>query len=207
MKVAVLSESSADEAAVRILVDGVLGVRTEQTIFPIRARGWGAVLATIRPVLMHLYYRTDARGFVVTLDSDLTPLHRSGEEEPCRLCQIRSACAEAVRHLSPIPGREPIKHACGVAIPAVEAWYLVGRDPHVGEADWQLSVQAERFGHRRRELKRIVYGTETPSIEEETRLAVENASRLVQEGRLGQLEQLFPVGFGTLVTDLRAWNL
>ena len=72
MKVAILSESSADDAALRILVDGVLGVRTEEIDLSgtLRSRGWPAVRTVLPVVLKYLQYRTDADGLVVVADSN-----------------------------------------------------------------------------------------------------------------------------------------
>ena len=76
MKVAVLSESPADEAAIRILVEGLLGRTIEPPPMPpIRSRGHDAVVASLPTVLKHLHYRTDAEALVVVLDSDRSPVH------------------------------------------------------------------------------------------------------------------------------------
>ena len=76
MKVSVLSESSADEAAIRILVDGILGTETEPIPPPrLRTRGWPSVLKDVPTVVRHLHYRTDADAFVLVVDSDDSPLH------------------------------------------------------------------------------------------------------------------------------------
>ena len=58
MKLAVFSESEADEAAIRILVDGLLGTTTERPAMPPRrSRGVEAVFSTLRSVIAHLHYR------------------------------------------------------------------------------------------------------------------------------------------------------
>ena len=60
MKVAILSESAADEAAIRHFVEGLLGARTEVPgNLPIRSRGWPAVRDNLATVLRHLHYRSD----------------------------------------------------------------------------------------------------------------------------------------------------
>ncbi len=75
MKVAVLSESEADEAALRIPVEGLLGGSTEAVgQFRLRHRGVDAVRRQVHPVLSYLYYHTEARGLVVVVDSDQTPI-------------------------------------------------------------------------------------------------------------------------------------
>lgn len=96
MKVAVLSESPADEAAVRILAEGVLGKQTQPIALPqLQTRGWCTVLKVLPVVFKHLHYETDAEAFVVVVDSDHSPVHRpaheqpGGEDEKCRLCKLR----------------------------------------------------------------------------------------------------------------------
>jgi hypothetical protein len=52
MKVAVLSESPADEAAIRIMVDRLLGQETHPVALPpLRSRGWPSV----REILPSVY--------------------------------------------------------------------------------------------------------------------------------------------------------
>ena len=81
MKIAVLSESTADEAAVSILIEALLKTRLEVIRFPEPpSRGWRGVLNAVELVLRHLHYRTDADALVVTLDSDESPVHRKEHE-------------------------------------------------------------------------------------------------------------------------------
>jgi len=76
MKLAVLSESPADEAAVRVLVEGLCGANLEFLESPSpRTRGWQGVVNFAETVLRHLHYRTLAEGLVCILDSDESPIH------------------------------------------------------------------------------------------------------------------------------------
>lgn len=71
MKVVVLGESSADEAAVRVLVDEILRVQTTGgDVLNLRARGWPAVRGVLSAVIKQLHYRTDVEGLVVLADSN-----------------------------------------------------------------------------------------------------------------------------------------
>ena len=54
MKVALLSESPADEAALRVLVEGVLRERVQFVEPALRARGWPSVAQVLPAVLRHL---------------------------------------------------------------------------------------------------------------------------------------------------------
>lgn len=94
-----LSESAADDAAVRVLAEAILG-QSLQAVLPagLRTRGgWPAVLQILPTILKHLHYRTDAEGLVVVVDSDKSPLHRLPVEPleargcECRRCQLRQA--------------------------------------------------------------------------------------------------------------------
>lgn len=210
MKVAVLSESPADEAAVRVLVDGVLGRQTQAvTIAPLRTRGLSGVFEVLPAVLKQLHYHTDAEALVVVVDSDHSPVHNDGHEQPdgaetgCRLCKLRRVVAQVRGQLRPISNRPSIKTALGVAVPAVEAWYRCGLDPHVTEATWIMGLQSGSYPYTRNRLKQAVYGTDRPPLTLETRRATEEAQRLVRD--LSLLERLFPAGFGSLARGVRGW--
>ena len=209
MKVAVLSESPADEAAIRILIDGIIGGQTQPVDMPpIRTRGVSGVFTILPTVLKHLHYRTDADALVMVVDSDQTPIHKpeheqaGGADESCRLCKIRQTINPVLAQL-PVQRRPRIKVAVGIAAPAVEAWYRCGLDPHVTEAAWIAGLPSGRFPYTTRSLKEDVYETSRPPLDLETRRATEEARRLTQD--LPLLEQCFPTGFGALARDVRNW--
>ena len=210
MKVAILSESPADEAAIRILIDGIIGRQTQSVDMPpIGTRGVSGVFKILPTVLKHLHYRTDADALVIVVDSDRTPLHgpeheqAGGADERCRLCKMRQTVDSVLVQLRPVQGRPQIKIAVGIAVPAIEAWYRCGLDPHVTEAAWIASLPSCPFPYTTRGLKEDVYGTSRPSLELETQRATEEAQRLTQDLQL--LEQCFPTGFGALARDVRSW--
>lgn len=213
MKVAILSESSADEAAIRILVEGILGTRSEipSSMPPIRSRGWAAVLRDLPMALRHLHYQSDADALVVVLDSDRSPVHRPSDcqsakpAKKCRLCQTAAILTQVQNTLARRPSYGPLKMALGLAVPQIEAWYLAGRHPHVTEAAWIVGLQSGKFPCTADSLKEEVYGTNEPLLELETARAKEEAGRIVREGKLVRLEQLFPGGFGSLAADVRSW--
>lgn len=209
MKVAILSESRADEAAIRVLVDGLLGFSTEPvTMPPLRTRGWPSVVHVLPTVLRHLHFRTDADALVVVVDSDDSPAHVSAHETEaerdvaCRLCRLRSCADEVLQSLSPLQGRRQICTILGLAVPCIEAWYRVGRESHTSERAWSTKLsEGGGLRQQRLALKELVYGTDRPSLELETTKAIEEANRLV--GLLDQLERLFPGGFGSLSRGVR----
>jgi hypothetical protein len=209
MKVAVFSESSADEAAIRILAEGILNQQTQPVAFPLQARGWPSVANELPGVLTRLHYQTDAEVLVVVVDLDTSPPHQLTHDQPgnadteCRLCSLREAIKRVQQRLRPRAGRGPIKTAVGLAMPAIEAWYLCGIDPQATEAACLQGGLSKRGRDFKNELKRKVYGTDRSSLELETQRAEEEARRLTQE--LDLLEKLFPIGFGALARAVRSW--
>jgi hypothetical protein len=212
MKVCVLSESSADEAAIRILVDGIRGESSERIEGPpLRSRGWPAVFQVLPSAIKKLHYHTDANALVVVVDSDQTPVHVAHHDEPgkeddeCRLCVLRKKVAHVRASLSPIKGRSDLQIALGLAVPSIEAWYLCGKNSQVGEAIWMAALPSRKPPYTRRDLKQEVYGNDTPDIDQETSCAKTEAARLVKD--LGRLEKLFPQGFGTFSKQVRSWEV
>ena len=213
MKVAILSESAADEAAIRLFVEGLLGAETEVPAnLPIRSRGWPAVRNSLATVLRHLHYRSEVEALVVVVDSDRTAVHDPADCEPpqpgheCRLCDLTAVVQRTRRELSSRPGLPSIETAIGLAVPQIEAWYLVGRDHQVSEATWNNARKNGQFAYAPNQLKQKVYGTDRPTLELEIQRASQEASRIVDGGNLPQLEKLFPRGFGALADDVRRWH-
>jgi hypothetical protein len=214
MKLAILSESPADEAALRVLVGDVL--RQPFSLVPpsLRARGWPSVEQVLPSILRHLHFHTDADGLVVVVDSDDSVVHTAEHDAPgyhhplCRLCRLRAVFRRVIRNLPPVHVRESgsprVLRAVGLAVPAIEAWYLCGRDTSVTEAAWVEGQRIGRLPYTRRELKARVYGTERPTLPHEIKRAVQEVSR--HHGDLRRLENDFPNGFGSLARDLRTWT-
>ncbi len=210
MNVALLSESPADEAAIRVLVEAVLREPIRQVQAGLRARGWPNVVQVLPAIVRHLHFNTDADGLVVVVDSDDSVVHTAAHEAPnyhhplCRLCHVRAVFRRATKKLPPARGRERVLRGIGVAVPAVEAWYLCGRDPTVTEAAWIAGQERGTPPYTRRDLKWRVYGTDRPSLPHETKRAVEEVQR--QRSDVRRLEADFPAGFGLLAADLRSWR-
>ena len=210
MKLALLSESPADEAALRVLVEYVLGEPFAQVSPALRARGWPSVEQVLPSVIRHLHFNTEAAGLVVVVDSDDSPVHTAEHEAPgyfhplCRICRLRAVFRRTVRNLPPAHGRTRVLRAVGLAVPAIEAWYLSGRDTSVTEAAWTSGQAAGRLPYSRSELKWRVYGTERPSLPHEIKRAVQEVTR--HQGDVRRLENDFPLGFGSLARDLRSWR-
>lgn len=210
MKVAVFSESEADEAAVRILVNALLGGSTEPADLSPRSRGWPSVVQLLPAVIKKCHYHSDTEALVVVVDSDDSVVHDEGHESPseaseeCRLCLLRQVVAEVTGQLRPVATKTPLKVALGLAVPAIEAWYRCGVDPHVSETTWANAQKEGLFPYSRPGLKRDVYGTDRPSLAFETRRATEEALRLADS--LEVLIRLFPNGFGRLAKEVVSWE-
>jgi hypothetical protein len=210
MNIALLSESPVDEAALRVLVQGVLGQGFNQVAPTLRARGWPSVELVLPAILRHLHFNTRADGLVVVVDSDDSVVHTAEHEAPgyfhpyCRVCRLRSVFRRTIRHLPPAQGRDRVLRAVGLCVPALEAWLLCGRDTSITEAAWLAGQASGQPPYTRRELKWKVYGTDRPSLPHAMHRAAQEASR--QHGDMRRLENDFPNGFGALARDLRGWK-
>lgn len=209
MKLAILSESPADEAALRVLIEGVLGEPVQLVQAALRARGWPSVAQVMPAIIRHLHFNTDAEGLAVVVDADDSVVHTDVHEAPgyfhphCRLCQLRAVYRQTVKKLPPARGRQRIFRAVGVAVPAIEGWYLCGRDESVTEAVWLNGQAMGKAPFTRHELKWRVYGTDRPSLPHEIDCALVDARRHARDTR--RLENDFP-GFRALANDLRTWR-
>ena len=210
MKVAILSESPADEAAVRILVEAILGEPIETVTLRVRSGGWNAVLRAIPPTLRALHFRNMADAMVVVIDSDQSTVHEADhnlddpEAAKCRSCQLVSIIEKIQRDLRPMPDWPSIKTAIAVPTPSIEAWYLFGMNSDCTEAGWKVKQKSRVSSVSAiRQLKTEAYGTDRPGIQLETSCAIIHAQRLA--GNLVEFEKYFPNSFQLLANELRAW--
>lgn len=210
MKLVFFGESTADQRALTVFTEGILGEPPEVVDMGLEAHGVSGVLSTLAGIYRGVYYNSDAEGLVVVVDNDDAELHDSDHDksaesgEDCRLCEVRKIIARAGKHLKAKPGRAGLRVAIGVAVPAIEAWYLVGREHQVGEAAWRVGLAANRPPFTRLKLKELVYGNTRPSLEEETECAVREARRII--GNIKAIETAFPIGFGLMASEIRSWK-
>ena len=143
MRVAVLSESSADEAAIRVLVDAILGEPTVPADdLHLESRGFGAVRKILPAIVQSTHYRTSTDGLVVVVDSNHTSLLPGSEKN--RLRELRELVDGLRPNLRPVKGRVPLRVAIGVAAPAIEAWLLCHRRQAINEAAWEQGLRNNR---------------------------------------------------------------
>ena len=209
MKVAILSESPADEAAVGILANSIRPIEAiSGQPSSLRARGWPSVYQILPAVITALHYQTDAEALAVVVDSNHSPVHGTDHDVPggfnpkCRLCFLREKVRKTLGALKQVPGKPMIKTVIGIAVPAIEAWYLCGKDSAVSEAAWKVGLDTGVDPYTKNQLKEKVYGTDRPNLELETACAVEEANRLGES--IDLLRTYFPNGFGPFEQDLRS---
>ena len=206
MKIAHYSESPPDQAALAVVTEGVLGEPPEPVDVDLQAHGFGGLLKSLGAVFRGLYYHSDADALVIVLDSDDTALHdRSHDDLPaggenCRLCEARAIIKLAKKRMKSMPARADLKVAIGLAVPAIEAWYLAGRDHQVGES---ACLQHGRSVYTRHKLKQLVYGSDRAAQEMMTECAVREARRII--ANLKCIEDAFPAGFGSMAQEMRTW--
>lgn len=210
MKVAYFAESPADQAALTILTDAILGFTTQSISHPgLRHRGWPKVKEVLPAVLKHLHFHSDADGLVFVVDSDDSQPHLAEHEpqnsvEPaCRLCQLRRISEVTLQRVRSRQNLPPLKIALGLAVPAIEAWLLCRIDPHVTEAAWINGLKEGRTPFNLESLKSKLYGTSRPSLPLEIEIMKREATRLAPD--IETLRNLFPLGFGALLRDLQRW--
>ncbi len=210
MNVAVLSESPADEAALRVLVGAVLGGPLRLVAPGFRARGWPNVAQVLPAVIRHLHFNTEAELLAVVVDADDAVVHAPAHDAPgyfhphCRMCQMRAVFRQTNKKIARAPrprAATGVLRGVGIAVPAVEAWYLCGRDHTVTEAAWVSGQETGRQPYSRAELKYRVYGTDRPSLPLEIDCALREVERHRRDTR--RLEFDFP-GFAALADDVRA---
>ncbi len=216
MKVAVISESEADEAAIRVLVEGILQDQTGEVASYLRSRpgGWPHVRQLLPGNLSYLHYNTEAEALVVVVDSDDSIIHErshesaGGEVLGCRLCELLQIVESRQALLRDKPrlraNQGIIKVALGLAVPAIEAWYQALSNPHVNEAAWNRHLKGAKADYTRLSLKADVYGADPMAKERSREIAVAAASSLTHN--LPALEERFRVGFGHLADEIRKWR-
>lgn len=139
MRVAILSESPADEAALRHFVDSALQISTvAPAALSLRSRGWPAVRDIFRTVALQLHYKAAADGLILVADSN----HASvvADHSRNRLRELEELADSIRRELKPVGSNPPLRIAVGVASPAIEAWLLCKDHSDISEAAWEKGL-------------------------------------------------------------------
>lgn len=212
MRVVVLSESEADEAALRPVIAALIATPATFCEPVVAVRGYTGLQR--RGIIKGLYYNHGADGIVVVGDADTTELHSDAHDAPgaeptnCRLCELRTTLAQVRAELRPVAGRRPLRTAVGVAVPAIEAWYLAGSTARPSEAGFRqrfwTPFDSGGIHAYKRALKNLAFGEGVLSWR--ARLEVARDYGHGMSMRLQSLRDNFPLGFGSLERDLRAWH-
>ncbi len=209
MKIGFYCESPADQAAMAVFAEGILGKPPESINMGLDAHGVPGFFSALDGVYRGLHYNSDAEGLIVVVDCDTTELHDASHDAlaggggKCRLCKARNIIAKARQQLKPRQGRPELKVAFGLTVPTIEAWYLTGKNHEVGEAAWKVGLNAGRPVFASPQLKKLVYGTDRPSLDLETEHALAEARRIIAD--LTAIEKAFPVRFGLMAQEIRSW--
>jgi len=107
MRVAILSESSADEAGLRVIVDALLGFKSVPVDTNLRSRGWNAVQNVLLATAKKLHYLSDTDALVVVVDSNHTYL--SGGQPKNRLRDFQALVESCRNQLRPDEAECPSK--------------------------------------------------------------------------------------------------
>ena len=211
MKIGFYCESPADQAAMRVFVEGLLGQPIEPINVDLEAHSVPGFFSALGGVYRGVHYNSDAEGLVIVVDSDDTELHRAEHDSPgpredrCRLCQVHKILEDAQRNLRPRTDRPGLKVAIGLTVPSIEAWYLVGKNHEVGEAAWRAALPTGKLPFTRPKLKELVYGTDRPSLELSTECGTREARRIITN--MSAIEMAFPDGFGLMAQEIRSWSV
>lgn len=190
MKFAFCTEDSSDAEILRALMSRVCGqeILIHEREYRVPLGGWNKVLE-LASVFSRAAFNSDARGVVFAIDADAgEPLHEVSHEqlpvEGCRHCGlVRAARVDEVLSWSR-PGLPPLRFFFTVPVRTLETWLLAARGARIpGDAS-----TFGRTGAERRQLKRLLYGSEAPVREHR----IEVGLAAVRDGDLDLLSSISP---------------
>lgn len=197
MKFAFISESPADEAALHAFCETLAGCSIERIASPVQIRrGWPAFKNTLGPALRSIRYQTKAEAIIVVVDSDgadLTPNAPTNRYEEIQ--NTINSC------LVPTPAHPtPPSVLLGMAVPAIEAWWLAHSQPGISENAW-LQRRKHAPTYDKLSLKRSLYGTDKPSLQHETDCMMRAARKAASHA--STLCARFPLGLANIIRTIR----
>lgn len=212
MKIAFFSESKIDETVLKNLVEEISESEIEETDIrkKLRFRSSSHLVKNLSVVISSVHYNSDAKFLVIASDSDDYPVHISqhdiNENGECHLCRLRKIVKNSLAEMQAVEGKEMLKVAIGVPVPAIEAWLLFGKNPQVSENTWIRKQNGEKINYNRKKLKTELYGGERVSEEKKIEISIKAIERIVENQLLDDLEKSFPQGFGSLSNEVKSWN-
>lgn len=206
MRVAILSEGASDAAALRLLVDAVLGFATEPLAgSEPRHAGWPEIKRSLAAAFESMADSPGPVGLVVVADLDDSLVFPMEADPRLKMLRLRELRQVVSRHEASCldAGITPPHAAVGLAAVAFEALLRAGLPDAEDEGHYLALAPHERSSTQRRALKSLKYGTTDTSSRKAADRAVANARRLAAD--LSILRKAFPIGFGVLEDDLRSW--
>jgi hypothetical protein len=198
MEFAIISESSADEAALHAFCEALLEQQIPRATLPVIVRrGWSALRQDLPVALRAVRFRTTADVVLVVADSDGTSLEANHPTN--RLAQLQAMADENLGR--PGPNQRRITAITGLAVPCIEAWWLAHSDHQISEVTWLRRHDGTRVPYDKPALKRRLYGTDRVGLPEQTRLMVDAARAAALHAE--ELGRRFPRGLMPFLTGLR----
>lgn len=211
-RIVIVGESEVDETAVGFLVGAILDRHVEIVKTRIsRSPGVGSLLKLLSSFVRDATYRQDpVDGIVVIVDSDETWVDATSERpglslrKKPRLPHIQEIIEATLAAIKVPQDRQPVQFAIGLAVPCIEAWWLIDTKDQVTEGQWRQGQESDSVLFRKRDLKKWLYGTDRPSRTQIIDGATDGSRRAAEN--LGALLEHFPLGFGTLFHQLKSWK-
>jgi len=201
MELAVLSESSADEAGLFAFVQSHVKGPLARAACPMRVRrGWPAIRDDLGPALRAIYHYTSAQCLLIVVDADGAPLDENHPND--RLTQLNEIVGRSLRINR--QDRPPLRVAIGLAVPSIEAWWRAPHDPLITEAAWKARQRPGGAGYTKLSLKSQLYGTEDPSLASETAVLCNGAAAVAAAASV--LAARFPYGFLPMLREIQSWD-
>jgi hypothetical protein len=102
MKVGYYCESPADEAAMVVFVEGILGTPPEPINLDLEAHSVPAFFSALDGVFRGVHYNSDAEALIIVVDNDDADLHEppTSNRMPKRIAAAFAGCVRS----SPAPG-------------------------------------------------------------------------------------------------------
>lgn len=167
MTAAFITEDPTDSAVVGALVERIVG-RTLQRTHYLSKRGFGAVLASARPLAIQAA-RARPSFVIVLVDCDETLDHYSAQapHTNCRLCRLQLALP-AAHEVAPL-SENSSRLVPALTVRTIETWLAVA-------GGLAIPGSIHDFGRtpaERRQLKQLVYGEASPNSAQIVRRGVE----------------------------------
>ncbi len=94
MKIGYYCEAPADQAAMAVFVEGILGVAPEPICLEVEARGLPGFFRALDIVVRGVHFNSDADGLVIVVDSDRSEIHALNHDvqanaDTCRYCRVQ----------------------------------------------------------------------------------------------------------------------